>query len=133
MRFLLPEPAGSGFYAHQDRLSHNPIVLTISDRGTTGLGGPLRSDEVPLPGERPDFVNFVRNVGEHKTVELSGGSYRFGKGILYNVSLAADVVVCRQRLRVSRQSSTQAHRRRVGRQLPTPGSSVYRATLARGS
>ncbi len=45
-----------------------------------------------MPGERPDFVNFVRNVGEHKTLELSGGSYGFGKGILYNLSRCHVVV-----------------------------------------
>ncbi|WP_167668258.1 hypothetical protein [Mycobacteroides salmoniphilum] len=83
--FLLPEPTASGLNI-RNSLSRSPVVLTISDRGTTGLGGPLRSDEVPLPGERPDFVNFVRNVGENKSVELSGGSYGFGKGILYNLS-----------------------------------------------
>jgi hypothetical protein len=63
-----------------------PSVMTIADRGTTGLGGPLRADETPREGERPDFVNFIRNVGERKNLDLGGGSYGFGKGILYNVS-----------------------------------------------
>lgn len=73
-------------------LKSEPLVLTISDRGTTGLGGPLRSDEIPRDGERPDFVNFIRNVGENKAGELSGGSYGFGKGILYNLSRCHAVV-----------------------------------------
>jgi hypothetical protein len=85
MRFLLPEPAESGLDV-KAALTRNPTVLTISDRGSTGLGGPLRSDEVPRPNERPDFVNFVRNVGERKTAKLTGGSYGFGKGILYTLS-----------------------------------------------
>lgn len=89
--FLTPEPAGSGLGVGKV-IKSNPLVLTVSDRGTTGLGGPLRSDEIPLPGERSDFVNFIRNVGENKAGELSGGSYGFGKGILYNVS-ACHVVV----------------------------------------
>lgn len=82
---LLPEPAGSGL-GIAAVLADEPIILTISDRGTSGLGGPLRADEVPEPGERSDFVNFIRNVGDRKSGELSGGSYGFGKGILYNIS-----------------------------------------------
>lgn len=91
-QFLLPEPRGSGLDLERS-MSDRPVVLTVSDRGTTGLGGPLRADEVSAPGERPDFVNFIRNVGERKAVELGGGSYGFGKGILYNVSRCHVVVV----------------------------------------
>jgi hypothetical protein len=83
--FLLPEPAGSALGV-AEAMDRGPLVMTLSDRGTTGLGGPLRADESPLDGERPDFVNFIRNVGERKAVDLGGGSYGFGKGILYNVS-----------------------------------------------
>lgn len=85
--FLLPEPVGSGLNI-ENVFSRDPTVLTVSDRGTTGLGGPLRADAIPQDGERADFVNFIRNVGERKTStdDLSGGSYGFGKGILYNVS-----------------------------------------------
>lgn len=83
--FLLPEPTGSRL-GLDAAMSHDPLILSISDRGTTGLGGPLRADANPLPGERPDFVNFIRNVGERKAMDLGGGSYGFGKGILYNVS-----------------------------------------------
>ncbi|WP_067658588.1 hypothetical protein [Nocardia harenae] len=85
MDFLLPEPKGSRLGIAQ-LFAADPIVLTISDRGTSGLGGPLRADEIPEPGERSDFVNFIRNVGDRKGGELTGGSYGFGKGILYNVS-----------------------------------------------
>ncbi len=90
--FLLPEPAECGLGV-DSMLSANPILLTISDRGTTGLGGPLRSDEVPRENERRDFVNFVRNSGEHKPGKLSAGSYGFGKGILYELSGCHVVVV----------------------------------------
>jgi hypothetical protein len=83
--YLLPEPDRSDL-AIAAVLRDDPTVLMISDRGTTGLGGPIRSDEIPLLGERSDFVNFIRNVGERKGGELSGGSYGFGKGILYNLS-----------------------------------------------
>ena len=55
-------------------------VLTVSDRRTTGLGGPTRSDQAT--GEDPDFVNFIRNVGEPRDTELGGGFDGFGKGSL---------------------------------------------------
>ncbi|WP_328812272.1 hypothetical protein [Rhodococcus sp. NBC_00297] len=83
--FLLPGPEGADLGLVEE-MTTKPTVLIISDRGTTGLGGPLRADEPPLDGERGDFVKFIRNVGERKGVDLGGGSYGFGKGILYNVS-----------------------------------------------
>lgn len=105
MSFLLPEPNGSNLrIAHL--LDADPVILTISDRGTSGLGGPLRADEIPEPGERSDFVNFIRNVGDRKGGQLTGGSYGFGKGILYNVSRCHVVVadsICRFRGRRQRR------------------------------
>ncbi|MBA3744497.1 hypothetical protein [Sporichthya sp.] len=83
--FLLPEPDGSDL-GIAETIAQGPLLMTIADRGTTGLGGPLGADENPVAGERPDFVNFIRNVGANKAVDLSGGSYGFGKGIIYNVS-----------------------------------------------
>lgn len=104
--FLLPEPLGSdlGISRWFDRGS--PTILSIADRGTTGLGGPIRADELARPGERSDFVNFIRNVGERKDMQLGGGSYGFGKGILYNVSRCHVVVadsVCIFRGRLQRR------------------------------
>ena len=69
-----------------DAVAAGSRVLLISDRGTVGLGGPLRSDVMATPGEAPDFVNFIRNVGEARDRELGGGTYGFGKGILYGIS-----------------------------------------------
>lgn len=89
---LLPEPEGSELQIGQE-LDREPLLLFVTDRGTTGLGGPLRADTPPEEGVRPDFVNFVRNVGERKHVDLGGGSYGFGKGILYNVSRCHMIVV----------------------------------------
>lgn len=90
--FLLPEPAGSQLGLRQ-ALDRDIRILTVTDRGTTGLGGPLRADEPPREDERADFVKFVRNVGERKNVSLGGGSYGFGKGIFYNVSRCHVIVV----------------------------------------
>lgn len=97
--FLLPEPKNAGL-GISDKLSKSPFILVISDRGTTGLGGVLRSDEDAPEGERKDFVNFMRNVGANKNVHLGGGSYGFGKGVLYRQSLCHAVIadsVCRFR------------------------------------
>jgi hypothetical protein len=59
-------------------------LLAVSDRGTSGLGGPTRADKA-VTGDR-DFASFVRNVGEPRDTELGGGTYGFGKGIFYLIS-----------------------------------------------
>ncbi|MFF2551978.1 hypothetical protein ACFVUS_13325 [Nocardia sp. NPDC058058] len=66
-------------------------LLSISDLGTTGLGGPTRADIV-TDGQR-DFVSFIRNIGEPRDMILGGGTYGFGKGILYLVSRPGVVLV----------------------------------------
>ncbi|MBF6081146.1 hypothetical protein IU485_07210 [Nocardia cyriacigeorgica] len=66
-------------------------VLSISDRGTRGLGGPTRADTVTDKGR--DFVAFLRNIGEPRDQSLGGGTYGFGKGILYLVSKSGTILV----------------------------------------
>ncbi len=66
-------------------------VLTVSDRGTTGLGGPTRADNAVV--ENHDFVSFIRNIGEPRDTELGGGTYGFGKGIFYLLSRPGTVLV----------------------------------------
>lgn len=66
-------------------------VLSVSDRGTRGLGGPTRANDAVGP-ER-DFVSFVRNIGEPRDTALGGGTYGFGKGIFYLVSRPGTVLV----------------------------------------
>lgn len=66
-------------------------VLSISDRGTRGLGGPTRADTVTDKGR--DFVAFMRNIGEPRDQALGGGTYGFGKGILYLTSKAGTIIV----------------------------------------
>ena len=77
----IPQKVGSG------RLR----VLTISDYGTTGLGGPVRANIEPAEGERADFADFVRNFGRDDGKGLRGGTYGYGKGVLYQ---ASSVGVC---------------------------------------
>jgi hypothetical protein len=66
-------------------------VLTVSDRGTTGLGGPTRADNAVV--ENHDFVSFIRNIGEPRDTELGGGTYGFGKGIFYLLSRPGTVLI----------------------------------------
>lgn len=76
-------------------------ILSISDRGTRGLGGPTRADEVS--DETRDFVAFLRNIGEPRDQVLGGGTYGFGKGILYLLSRCGTILVytrCRYRGRL---------------------------------
>nr|BFE83846.1 hypothetical protein GCM10020093_064470 [Planobispora longispora] len=66
-------------------------VMAVSDRGTSGLGGPTRADEAVAKGH--DFVSFVRNVGEPRDTELGGGTYGFGKGIFYLISEVGTILL----------------------------------------
>lgn len=66
-------------------------LLTVSDRGTKGLGGPTRADQVT--GGNRDFVSFIRNIGEPRDNALGGGTYGFGKGIFYLLSKPGVILV----------------------------------------
>ncbi|MEV5963763.1 hypothetical protein AB0L70_18485 [Kribbella sp. NPDC051952] len=66
-------------------------TLTVSDRGTSGLGGPTRADA--LHSDNHDFISFVRNIGEPRDKQLGGGTYGFGKGIFYLLSTAGTVLL----------------------------------------
>lgn len=89
---LLPEPEPPGNFG-LSQLFNSPefTVLTVSDKGTTGLGGPLRADLVT--DTSPDFVNFVRSTGEPRDTEHGGGTYGFGKGIFFNLSKVGTVLI----------------------------------------
>ncbi|MFI7596621.1 hypothetical protein [Actinoplanes sp. NPDC049681] len=76
------------------REGHSPLIrtLTISDRGTKGLGGPTRADTAR--GDEPrDWVSFVLNVGDPPDTKNGGGTYGYGKGILYQMSRAGTIIV----------------------------------------
>lgn len=66
-------------------------IMSISDRGTRGLGGPTRADSAVATHH--DFVSFVRNVGEPRDNALGGGTYGFGKGIFFLVSATGTVLL----------------------------------------
>jgi hypothetical protein len=66
-------------------------VLSVIDRGTAGLGGPTRADE--LATDRRDWVSFVLNVGEKRDTEQGGGTYGYGKAVLYRLSKVGTILV----------------------------------------
>lgn len=70
-----------------------PLVMEISDFGTAGLGGPTRADELPPEGIKPDFVNFIRNVGARRDTHQGGGTYGYGKTALYLASSCGMILV----------------------------------------
>lgn len=91
---LLPAPyLGRDAVGLDQELGPETTLLLISDRGTSGLGGPLRADRRPAPGERPNFVQFVRNSGAPRDDPGSGGTYGFGKGILYAISRVSTIMI----------------------------------------
>ncbi|UWX97746.1 hypothetical protein N2K95_03415 [Arthrobacter zhaoxinii] len=68
-------------------------VLEISDRGTKGLGGPVRPDLPVRDGQAMDFVNMVFNIGAPSDRKLGGGTYGFGKAVGYLTSGCGTTVV----------------------------------------
>ena len=71
----------------------NPVVMEICDFGTTGLGGPTRSDRIPSVEGPTDFIDFVRNIGTPRDSPHGGGTYGFGKVSLYRASRCATILV----------------------------------------
>lgn len=68
-------------------------ALEVSDRGTTGLNGPVRNDVVVPKGIPTNFVDFVLNVGAPRDVHLGGGTYGFGKTAAYRASGVGTVLI----------------------------------------
>lgn len=69
----------------------NLRLLSVIDRGTKGLGGPTRADE--LAQDRRDWVSFVLNVGEKRDTQYGGGTYGYGKAVLYLMSRVGTILV----------------------------------------
>ena len=77
-----------------EQFENEPItVLAISDRNTSGLGGPTRADAVSDEETPRDFVDFIRNVGTPRDKHLGGGTYGFGKSSLYLASHVSTICV----------------------------------------
>ncbi|UWP83071.1 hypothetical protein [Dactylosporangium fulvum] len=66
--------------------------LAVSDRGTSGLGGPTRSDVEAKPNQR-GWLSFVLNSGERQDVDGGGGTYGYGKGAFFLASRVGTVLI----------------------------------------
>lgn len=85
---------GEGSLALAETLERTDLrVLTLFDRGTTGLGGPTRADHVENDDEPRDFVDFFRNVGQPPDKQRGGGTFGYGKTALYLASEAHTILV----------------------------------------
>ncbi|MFB7616003.1 hypothetical protein [Kitasatospora sp. NPDC056181] len=81
-----------------------PRLLTVTDLGTKGLGGPTRADVVS--NESSDFVAFVRNIGDSQDAESRGGTYGAGK-VVFHLASAAHTVLVHTRCRVGGRLETR--------------------------
>lgn len=85
---------GAGGLGLDETLANEEVwVLEICDRGSKGLGGPVRPDLPLQPGEPMDFVNMVFNIGAPSDRRLGGGTYGFGKAVGYLTSGCGTTVV----------------------------------------
>lgn len=73
-------------------------ILLISDQGTRGLGGPTDPTVAVDAGELADFTSFVYNIGRDPDRAPGGGTYGFGKSILYLASSVGTVLIYTQTL-----------------------------------
>lgn len=72
---------------------HELWVLEVSDRGTKGLGGPVRNDLPIDPLEPTDFIDLIFNIGAPRDVHLGGGTYGFGKTVGYLLSRCGTTLI----------------------------------------
>lgn len=68
-------------------------VVEINDRGTRGLGGPVRNDLADNGDAKTDFADFVLTLGAPRDNEFGGGTYGFGKTAIYTASSCGTVVI----------------------------------------
>lgn len=88
--FTGPTP-GTGI---QDVLQADEVwAVEISDRGTVGLGGPVRNDKAIPPNSVTHFIDLVFNIGATKGDPTSAGTYGFGKSIAYLVSRISAIII----------------------------------------
>lgn len=77
----------------RETLSKSEVrVLEISDRGTKGLGGPVRNDLAVDLDSATNYMDLILNIGAPRDVHLGGGTYGFGKTIAYRCSRVGTVL-----------------------------------------
>src|SRR5262245_44554428 len=61
-------------------------LLFIEDHGTLGLGGAEQADEVTAPGQKNRYVGLCMTFGDAAKDAAGGGTFGFGKSVLWNAS-----------------------------------------------
>lgn len=71
-----------------DEVLHGSDVfaIEIADRGTVGLNGPIRAEQVPLDPTKANFSALVFEIGTAKENVDTGGTYGFGKTVAFDFS-----------------------------------------------
>jgi hypothetical protein len=67
-------------------------LLFIEDHGTLGLGGAEQADEVAEPGQTNRYVGLCMTFGDAAKDAAGGGTFGFGKSVLWNASQARIVL-----------------------------------------
>ncbi|MBK3464211.1 hypothetical protein [Pseudomonas sp. MF6776] len=89
----LPESEQSRITLRNSLSQKELVVMEICDFRTIGLGGPTRSDRIPLGTKDTQFINFLRNIGAARNTVQGGGTYGFGKIALYRASCCSTIIV----------------------------------------
>lgn len=95
LSFLKQEESDDVFERLITRLERsNASAIILSDRGTTGLSGPVMyNDKKWLDNSiRKNFANLVYALGQNHGADMAGGSFGFGKSIYYRISEAGLVM-----------------------------------------
>ena len=85
--------AGKGTGVGKILSSDQLDVLEVTDRGTCGLGGPIRNDIAYQDDVETDYVDFVLNIGAKQDKSMGGGTYGYGKTICYLASSVQTIVI----------------------------------------
>ena len=125
-RIFTGDPPKTGL---AELLRHDEIwALEVSDRGTVGLGGPIRNDLAVDSGMGTDFIDLVFNIGAPRDAYLGGGTYGFGKTISYVASSVGTILIWSR----CEGSSGLEHRligSAIGDGFNTERSALHRAAL----
>ncbi|MBF0688429.1 MAG: hypothetical protein IR158_11785 [Cellulomonas sp.] len=87
-----PRPVGPVRGLGESLRKRSIRYLAVTDRGTTGLGGPTRSDHYAEPGNR-GWLSFVLNSGEKQDTDGGGGTYGYGKGAFFLASRVGTILI----------------------------------------
>lgn len=98
------QPENLGLQERLDEVLNSPDevspfhLIMVSDRQTSGLGGPTRADVLldESKDESHDFVDFLRNIGQPPDKGNTGGTFGYGKAALYAVSAQSVILTWTQ-------------------------------------